>query len=167
FRQRRFGIEAFAVLVQRRHFQIGAEPHAAAVRLICTGEQVDQRGLARAVRPDHADAVAALDPDREILDDPALAIGLADALCLDNQPAGFLRFSGGEIGPAGGAAIILPLFAQRKEIAEPLDVALATCRDAVTQPVLLVDDLAIELVLVALFFGQYLVAPTFEGGKAA
>ena len=32
---------------------------------------------------------------------------------------------------------------------------------------LLVDDLAVELVLVALFLGQHLVAPGLEGGKAA
>src|SRR5437660_537816 len=53
------------------------------------------------------------------------------------------------------------------QIAKPLDVALAPAGDAMAQPMLLVDDLAVELVLVALFFGQHLVAPRLEGCKAA
>ena len=71
------------------------------------------------------------------------------------------------VGLAGGAAIVAPLLAQRVQIAEPLDVALAPAGDAVAQPVLLGDDLAVELVLVALFLGQHLVAPGLERGKAA
>src|SRR5262249_34571481 len=125
------------------------------------------RGLAGAVRPDNADAVAALDADGEILDDPALVIGLADVFRLDHQPSGLFCFGGGEVRVARGATIILALLAERKEIAEPLDVALAAARDAIAQPVLLIDDLAVELVLLALFLGQDLVAPGFEGGKAA
>ncbi len=39
--------------------------------------------------------------------------------------------------------------------------------NAVAQPVLLVDDLAVELVLVALFLGQYLVAPGLERAETA
>ena len=131
------------------------------------GQHLDQRGLAGAVRPDDADAVAALHADREVVDDLAVAIGPADVLGLDDQLAGFVRFGGGEIGVAGGAAIIAPLFAQRVEIAEPLDVALAAAGNAVAQPVLLVDDFAVELVLVALFLRQHLVAPGLERGEAA
>ncbi len=67
----------------------------------------------------------------------------------------------------GRATIVAPLVAQRVQIAEPLDVALAAAGDAVAQPVLLVDDLAVELVLVALFFRQHLVAPGLERRKAA
>ena len=52
-------IEAFAALVERRHVQIDAEPHRAAIRLERAGQHVDQRRLARAVRPDDADPVAA------------------------------------------------------------------------------------------------------------
>ena len=150
------------MLVERRHFDIGAEPDGAAVGRVAAGQHVDQRGLAGAVRPDDADAVAALHPDREAIDDLAVAVGLADVLGLDDQLAGFVRFGGGEVGIAGGAAIIAPLIAQRMQIAEPLDVALAAAGDAVAQPVLLVDDFAVELVLVALFLGQHLVAPGFE-----
>ena len=126
------------------------------------GQHLDQRGLAGAVRPDDADAVAALHPDREVVDDLALAIGPADALGLDDQLAGLVGFGSREVGIAGGAAIVAALLAQREQIAEPLDVALAAAGDAVAQPVFFHDDLAVELVLVALFLGQHLVAPGLE-----
>ena len=93
-------------------------------------------------------------------------IGLADALGLDHQLAGFVGFGSREAGVAGRAAIVAPLVAQRMQIAEPLDVALAAAGDAVAQPVLLVDDLAVELVLVALFLGQHLVAPGLECARS-
>jgi len=53
------------------------------------------------------------------------------------------------------------------QIAEALHIALAPAGDAVTQPMLFHDDLAVELVLLALFFGQHLVAPCLEGREAA
>ena len=155
------------MLVERRHLDIGAEADGAAIRRAGAGQHVDQRGLAGAVRPDDADAVAALHADREAIDDLAIAIGPADVLGLDHELAGFVRLRGGEIGVAGGAAIIAPLLAQCIEIAEPLDVALAAAGNAVAQPVLLVDDLAVELVLVALFLRQHLVAPGLEGAETA
>ena len=133
---------------------------------VAAGQHVDQRGLAGAVRPDDADAVAALDADREVVDDFAIAVGFADVLGLDDELAGLVGFGGGEVGIAGGAAIVAPLLAQRVQIAEPLDVALAAAGNAVAQPVLFVDDLAVELVLVALFLGQHLVAPGLEGARS-
>ncbi len=105
FGQRRFGIEAFAVLVERRHLDIGAEPDRAAVGRVAAGQHMDQRGLAGAVRADDADAVAALHPDRKAVDDLAIAIGLGDVLGLDDELAGFVGFRGGEAGVAGRAAI--------------------------------------------------------------
>ena len=53
------------------------------------------------------------------------------------------------------------------QVGEALHVALAPAGDAVAQPMFLGDDLAVELVLVALFLGQHLVAPGFELAKAA
>ena len=155
------------MLVERGHLDIGAEADGAGVGRVGAGEHFDQRGLAGAVRPDDADAVAALHADREVIDDLALPVGSADVLGLDDQFAGFVGFRGGEVGIAGRAAIVAPLLAQRIQIAEPLDVALAAAGDAVAQPVLLVDDLAVELVLLALFLGEHLVAPGLERGKAA
>ena len=155
------------MLVQRRHLDIGAEPDAAAIRWIGAGQHFDQRRLARAIGPDDADAVAALNTDREGIDDLAVTIGAADALGLDDEPAGFFGFRRGKAGVAGGAAIVAALLTQRVQIAKPFNVALAASGDAVTQPMFFVDDLAIELVLLALFFGQHLVAPGLEACKAA
>ncbi len=126
-----------------------------------------KRRLAGAVGADDADPVAALDADRKAIDDLAIAVGAADVPGFDDELAGFFRLSGSEVGIAGRGTIIAPLLAQRVEIAEPLDIALAAAGDAVTQPVLFVDDFAVELVLLALFFRQHLVAPGLEGGKAA
>src|SRR5271163_1057132 len=165
--QCRFRIEAFAVLVQRRHLDIGAETDAAGVGRIGSGEHFDQGGLAGAVRADDADAVAALNADREVVDDSAIAIATADVFGLDNEFAGFIRFGGGEIGVACRAAIVTPLLPQLVQVAEPFDVALAAARNAITQPVFLIDDLAVELVLLALFFRKHLVAPGLEARQAA
>ncbi len=57
--------------------------------------------------------------------------------------------------------------AQRLQRGEPADVTLAPPRHAVAQPVLLGDDLAVELVLIAFLLGQHLVTPALEIGKAA
>ena len=66
-----------------------------------------------------------------------------------------------------GAAMGAARLAQAVQGGEPLDVALAPSRHAVAQPVLLGDDLAVELVLVALLFFEHLVAPALEVGEAA
>src|SRR5258708_1528783 len=155
------------MLVERCHFDIGAEPDGAGIGLLGAGEHFDQRGLADAVRPDDADAVATLDADREAVHDLARPVSPADVLRFDDELAGLFRFRSPKVGISGRAAMVAPLLAQRMEIAEPLDVALAAARDAVAQPVLLVDDSAVELVLLALFLGQHLVAPGLEGAKTA
>ena len=112
-------------------------------------------------------SIAALDSNREVFDDPSLAKGLADRLGLDHQPARFFSLRCGKVGAAGIAAIAAACTAQGLQIGKPPDVALATAGDAVAQPMLLADDLAIELVLLPFFLRQYLVAPGLEGGKAA
>src|SRR5258706_3319576 len=155
------------MLVERCHFDIGADPYGAGIGRLRAGQHVDQGGLAGAVRPHDADAVAALDADRETLDDLAVAIGPADVFRLDHELAGLFRIRGGKVGIPRGAAKIPPLLAQRKEIAEPFDVALAAAGNALAQPVLLRDDFAVELVLLALFLRQHLVAPGLERAKAA
>ena len=63
FGERRVRIEAFAVLVERCHLDIGAEPHRAGIRRTGAGKHFDQRGLACAVRTDDADTIAALNSD--------------------------------------------------------------------------------------------------------
>ena len=155
------------MLVERRHLDGLAELHGAAVGRQRAGQHLDQRGLAAAVRADDADAVAAQDAGREILDDRPAVIGLADAFGLDDEHAGSIRLARRDGGGAGRAAVGAPRFAKRVQVGEPLDVALAPRGDAVAQPMLLGDDLAVELVLVALLLGQHLVAPVLEIGEAA
>src|SRR6185437_11919281 len=133
------GIEAFAVLVERCHLDIGAEADRAGIGWLRPGQYVDQRGLADAVRPDNAEAITALDTDREVTDDPAIAIAPADVAGFDDELAGLFGFGGGKVGAAGGATMVAALLAQRAEIAESLVVALAPTGDTVAQPVFLVE----------------------------
>src|SRR5262249_19749922 len=142
-------------------------PDAATIGLIRARQKVDQCRLAGAVRADDADAIAAQDACRKVVDDPAIAIGSADAFCFDHQLAGLFRFRGGEVGITDRAAIIPACRAHRLQMAEALDIALPAAGDAITQPMLFLDDLAIELVLLALFLSKHLVAPALERGKPA
>ena len=97
----------------------------------------------------------------------APAVALADAFRLDHQRAGRRRRTGGDGGVAGAGAIGAALFAQRLQLADPAHVALAPAGDAVAHPMLFGDDLAVELVLLALLLRQQHVAPFLEMGKAA
>src|SRR5262249_61590609 len=81
--------------------------------------------------------------------------------------AGPVVFGGGQPRRAGPRPIVAACRAQRLERAEPAHIALAPRRHAVAQPMLLGDDLAVELVLCGLLLGQHLVAPGLEAGEAA
>jgi hypothetical protein len=106
-------VETVAVLVEGGDGKCRAEPHRAGIRRQDSGQHVDQSGLAAAVGSDNADAVAALNADREVVDDGAAAIALADALGLDYQRAGGRRRAGGDDGLARGGAIVAARLAQR------------------------------------------------------
>ncbi len=64
-----------------------ADPDGAAVGLFLPGDHLQQGGLAGAVRPDHADDGAGRDLGAEIVQQQALAVGLADALQFDDDIA--------------------------------------------------------------------------------
>ena len=78
------------MLIECRHGEVGAEAHTAGVGSKRSGEQVDQRSLAAAVRADDADTIAAPDADGEVGHDRALVIALADPVSLDHQRARLL-----------------------------------------------------------------------------
>ena len=160
-------IKAFAVLIERGHGDAGPELYGAGIGRRGAGEQIDQCGLAGAVRPNDADAVAARDADGEVADDGPSFIGLAEVFGLDHQHARRVGGGGSERGFTGRAGIGAALLAKRLQGAEAADIALAPRGDAVAQPMLFGDNLAVELVLVALLLGQHFVAPGFEGAKAA
>src|SRR6188768_2677880 len=136
------GIEAVAMLIERRHRQICAELDRAALGRQRPSENLDQRGLAAAVRPDDADTVAAHDARRETADNGPVAVALADPFGLDDQRPGLGGVARRDVGFPGRAAIGSPHFAQAVQSSEALDVALAPSRYAVAQPMLLGDDLA-------------------------
>jgi hypothetical protein len=78
-------------LIEKEDFEIGAESDLAFVGLHPSGKELQQRGLASAVRADDADAVAAKDAGGEIPQDAARAFRsdkrFRDAFGLDNQPS--------------------------------------------------------------------------------
>jgi hypothetical protein len=145
----------------------GSAAHLAGIRSKLTGQEVEQRRLARAVRPDDADAVAAQDLGREVAHHDTLAEALFDRLGDDDLPAGQLCLGSRELDAAGGTAQRAVPLAQRVQIAQSLDVALASRGHAVAQPVLLHHELAAQLVLIARFLFQHLVAPRLELGEIA
>ena len=154
------------MLIERRDGERRSEPYRAFVRWQDPGQHVDQRGLAAAVRADDADAVAALDADREIADDRTAVVALADTGGLDDQRAGRRCRTGGDDGVPGGGAIAAALFPQRLQLADATHIALAPAGDAVAHPVFFGDDFAVELVLIAFLFRQHRIAPFFEMGKS-
>ena len=68
---RRVGIELLALLIEVGDLQPRAVPHLAAVRRHLADQQPQQRRLARSVRTDQADAIAAQDALRVVADDRA------------------------------------------------------------------------------------------------
>ena len=164
-RQRLLRIDGRALLVEGRDLQIDAEPHRARIRRKFAGQHLQERRLAGAVRPDHADPVAALDAGRKILHHGQLAEALGDRLRLDHQLAGFGGVAGRHGRDALRAAMAAELLAHRLQLAEPPHVALAPGGHAVAQPMFLAHDLAAELVLLALLFFEDRVAPFLEMRK--
>ncbi len=94
-------------------------------------------------------------------------VGLADRLGLDHQRPGGLGVLGDHGRNADRPARLAPLAAHVGELADAAHVALAPRRHAVAHPVLLGDDLAVELVALGLLLLELGVAPGLEGGKAA
>src|SRR4029077_6555822 len=83
-------VEALALLIKRRHHEIGAQPNRPGVRTGRASEHVEQRRLAAAIRADDPDTVAAPDADRKVGDDRTLTVRLADTAGLDHLGPGFV-----------------------------------------------------------------------------
>ena len=78
-------VQAVARLIDIGQFHGLAETQFAAVGLFLFGDHAEQRGLAGAVRTDHADDAAARQGEGQIVDQQSLAIGFADLRRLDDQ----------------------------------------------------------------------------------
>ncbi|MDF9792882.1 hypothetical protein M2440_003583 [Methylorubrum extorquens] len=131
-----------------------------------TGQQVDQRGLARPVRADDAEPVAAQDAQGQVVDDSAPAVGLRDVPGFGDERAGGFALARRQHRLPHRAAVVAALLAQGLQVGEATHVALAPGGHAVAQPVFLVSDLAVELVLVALLLLEEGVAPRLEAREA-
>jgi hypothetical protein len=132
-RQTLFRVEAFAPLIERDLHQVGAEPHFAGIRRKRAGQQVEQRGLAGAVRADDPDAVAPHDPHRKIPHDQMIVIGFGDALRRGNEPAGQIRLRRFEPGRAGRAAMVSSLAPQCVQLGESLAGPRRVSRDTAAE----------------------------------
>jgi hypothetical protein len=161
------GVELGAVLVEARELKPGAEPDQARVRLKLAREQAQQRGLAGAVRPQHADPVAAQDAGGEGLQDCPAAEALGDPLGLDHEPAAEGRRADGQLDRAGRGDQLPPLLPQLLQVAQPAHVALAPRGDTPVQPMGLGLEALVEALDVGLLCGQHLPAPFLKAGIAA
>ena len=164
-RQRLFGMQLGAVLVELGHQQPLPQLHIALLRFQFTDQNLEQGGLARAIGPHNGDAVAAMDAQREILDDVAVAIGKRHALGVDHLGAAGAAFSGFHLDRADLANLLAPLGAHAAQPRQPPDIALAPARHAIAHPVFLGSDAAFQLVALGIFLFQDFVAPGFERRK--
>ena len=81
-------IQLRAHLIEIRDLQARALLHLANIRLFLAQDQLQHRGLARAVRPDQPDLVAAQDSRAEVADDGLVTIVLADVEQFGDDLAG-------------------------------------------------------------------------------
>src|SRR5690606_36401676 len=98
---------------------------------------------------DDADAVAAQHAGGEIDDDGPFAPRLRDILRLDDELARDFALGRLHAHIALDAPRVAPLLPQLRQFAHAPHVALAPRADAVGDPVLLFDDLAVELLEIA------------------
>src|SRR5690606_6648077 len=116
---------------------------------------------------DDADTITTQHAHRKAVDDGAPIVAFADIERLDDQRAGRRRIAGADGSIADGSSMRTPLLTQRLQRFETPHIAFAPGGDAVAQPVFFGDDLAIELVLIALLFRQNRIAPCLKIGEAA
>ena len=91
----------------------------AAVRRLGAGEHPHQRGLARAVRRDERDAVAALDVQADAVEDDVVAVGLVDVRQFEDEAAALRTRRKREVD-----ALALGRHLDRHDLVEHLDPAL-------------------------------------------
>src|SRR5690606_36322511 len=81
------GIEGVAALVDVRELHGGPDGERAAVGGLGPGDHAEQGGLAGTVRADDADDARSGQLERQVFDEEAVAIALAEVLGLDDDVA--------------------------------------------------------------------------------
>ncbi len=140
-------IEHRAHLIEVGDLQIRAQAHAAAVRRLKSKQYANERRLADAIASDEADAVAAHDAQREVLDDLALAEALADSVKLDNQSSGALAGIQIQIDTAEAVSPLRALNTQSLEPAHAALIPRPSRLDPFANPDLLLCQLLVEALL--------------------
>src|SRR6185437_17167902 len=108
--------------------------------------------------------VAADDAGGKIHHDGPIAETLRDGIGVDHHGARNVAFGDRHADVAGGALLLAAVLAQALQLLEAADIALAAGGHAVGEPVLLADDLPVELVASGLLLLEGQVAPRLEGG---
>ena len=158
--------EEAALLVDHHAVQRLGQRNGAAVRCQFAGQQLEQGRLARAVGSDQADPVTALDPQRKVLDDRAVAELLVDLVSHDDRLGLHLVDHQFHLRRALGTEHGGPLGAHFPQLFQAALVALASCGDAAFQPVRLDLQFGIQLVGRAGFLGIDLFHPGLVTAKA-
>lgn len=154
--QRGVEIERIAHLVEIRHLQVGAAADLAAVGLEFAEDQLQQRGLAGAVRADQADLVAAQDGAGEVPNDGVLTEGLGGSREFRDDLSA--RLAGGDVHVhaadhfAPGRAV----GAQRLEAADAALAARSASFHALADPYLFLCEQLVGLGVDDRFLGQLL-----------
>ena len=81
------GVEAVAALVDIAEMHVLGDGDRAGIGLFLAGQHAEQRRLAGAVRADDADDAARRQLEGEVVDQQAIAVGLAEALDVDDVVA--------------------------------------------------------------------------------
>src|SRR5688572_6739814 len=149
-------VELLALLIEIGDFKARAAANLPLVWLELADQQTQRRRLARPVRTDEADAIAADDARREIANDRGPAKTAGDALRLEHHPAGGVRLLDLHPDGAGRRAVRRALRAQRHQRVHAPFVTRPPRLDAAAQPRLLLGKLLVQPLEIALFDFQRL-----------
>src|SRR5262249_20726177 len=136
--------ELLALLIVVGDLHVRAAPHLTLVRRHVTEQQPQERGLARSVRTDQSNAVAANDPRREGAHDRPPAVRLADRFRLEHHAAGGLGLLDGQPHLTGLLAALRALLPHRHQRANAAFISGAARLDALPQPRFFFGELLVE-----------------------
>ncbi len=165
--QRPIRIELLAQLVEIRNLQVGAQSYRAGIGRKGAQQQTHQGALARAVRSDQGQSVAAHQSHREALDQGELPETLADVAQFRHQAARTrpridLDSNLAQPGAAFGAVVPQPLQSRHAP-----RVARAPSLDALADPRFLLRPEPVEASPRQVFGGELLGPARLVGGKIA
>ena len=154
-------------MVENDGLQRGTEADFTGIGLQLAGQQLEQGGFPRAVRPDNPHPIPAQNAGGEVFDNRAAIEADRHVFRHRHQLAGDIGLLADKPRTAQRAVALAGFLPQVMQTGEAFDVALAARGDAIAQPILFHHQLAAELVAVAFFLFEHLVAPRLEMGKTA